>query len=169
MKKIESPRRVGTAGTEKKSKILYVEDEVENWNVTQLRLGERYEMERAASDSEAVDRLRTNRDAYSAILMDIQLKGSQLDGVQLTQLLRGKLDPGLVPAWARDLLPVNTPIIFVTAYGAKYGEGTLQKAGGDMVIEKPVNFNKLTLAIANVSINKAMSALDSMSAKVRSS
>jgi CheY-like chemotaxis protein len=158
MKKIEAgPKPLATELP--RSRILYVEDEAENWNVTRVRLGERYQMERASTDTEALQVLRANRQGYDAILMDLQLKGSQLDGMQLTQLLRGKLAPAFVPRWAIDTPVIKTPIIFVTAYGLRYGQDAMRDAGADMVIEKPINFSKLTLAIANATINLAMSSL----------
>jgi CheY-like chemotaxis protein len=169
MKRVDLPRRgLESPSDGKRPRILYVEDEVENWDIAYLRLSDRYLMERASADFEAVERIRSFSE-YAAILMDIQLKGSQLDGIKLTLLLRGRLEEQHVPSWGRGLQPITTPIIFVTAYGDRHGDGVLQQAGADVVIGKPVNFNKLTLAISNARMKNAMSALDSVNAKVRSS
>ena len=55
---------------------------------------------------------------------------------------------------------MSAPIIFVTAYGSRYSPDELQAAGGDLVVTKPVDFLKLTLALANVSASKVSALLD---------
>src|SRR5689334_19599864 len=110
--------------------VLYVEDEDDNWTVTELRLGKRYRLFRAANDREACDLIRRLGSQLTAVLMDIQLQGSKLDGVQLTQLFRGKLPGHDLPEYARGLPTQNVPIVFVTAYGSRYPEAQLMQAGG---------------------------------------
>jgi CheY-like chemotaxis protein len=136
--------------------VLYVEDDAENWNATQLRLEGRYRLIRAATDAEACEAVRRHRNELFAILMDIELKGSKLNGVELTKLFRGKADVASLPPYARDDLRINCPIVFVTAYGARYPETDLLAMGGNKLVEKPVDFVKLTLALAMFNANAAV-------------
>src|SRR5262249_20735406 len=96
-----------------------------------------------------------------AILMDIQLKGSKLSGTELTQLFRGELPGEARPTFASDLPLVTAPIIFVTAYGEAYTEEQFRAMGGDRVINKPVHFVKLTLALANARARDVLRTLGS--------
>src|SRR5262245_41949473 len=106
-------------------RILYVEDEEDNVKVARLRLGREYQLLHAATDYEACRAFRDFGDDLVAILMDIQLSGSRLDGIQLTKLLRGTLPTDRLPSYARGLTVLRTPVIFVTAYNAKYSESEL--------------------------------------------
>src|SRR5689334_19198772 len=125
--------------------ILYVEDEDENWTVAELRLRGRFHMVRAATDEQACEAIRAHGPTLHTVLMDIQLKGSQLDGIKLCRLFRGSLaDPDL-PPYARDCPTITAPIIFVTAYGQRYTEAELKGVGGHMLITKPVDFNRIPL------------------------
>jgi CheY-like chemotaxis protein len=74
--------------------------------------------------------------------MDIELQGSRLDGIALTKLLRGRLTADETPDYARCVQPSNVPVVFVTAYHATL-DATLQEAGGNLVISKPVEFRRL--------------------------
>lgn len=146
----------GTSGP--RPLVLYVEDEDQNWEVTELRLGTRYTLMRAKNSTEALE-LLGKAPGLHAILMDIQLHGSELDGIQLTRLLRGQIPEAKWPG-GKPPPKVSAPIIFVTAYGSRYSPEELQAAGGDLVITKPVDFLKLTLALANVSASKVSSLLN---------
>lgn len=156
MKKLDSAGG-GRAPSGPRPLVLYVEDEDQNWEVTELRLSTRYTLLRAKSSTEALEQLRKATGLY-AILMDIQLHGSELDGIQLTRYLRGLLPEA---QWPNGAPPpkVTVPIIFVTAYGSRYSPEELQAAGGDLVVTKPVDFLKLTLALANVSASRVSSLL----------
>ena len=125
--------------------ILYVEDEDENWTVAELRLRGRFNLVRAATDEQACQAVRDHGHALHAVLMDIQLKGSLLDGVKLCRLFRGALDDPELPAFARGCPTITAPIIFVTAYGQRYTEAELRGVGGHMLITKPVDFNRIPL------------------------
>ena len=57
---------------------------------------------------------------------------------------------GSPPDYAAGIRAVSTPIIFVTAYTARYSKAELLEAGGDDLIPKPVNFTHLSLAVARV-------------------
>lgn len=126
--------------------LLYVEDEADNREVTVLRLRDRYDILWARDDREACELVQRNHERIYAILMDIQLKGSQVDGITLTRILRGQRLPQ-APAHARGLPPVTAPILFVTAYGTRYSEDELFAAGASYVITKPVDFADLNMAL----------------------
>ena len=71
-----------TAGTARS--ILYVEDEDTNWEVTEFALRDRYKLTRAQNSRDAFKLLSSNR--YDLILMDIQLSGSELNGIEITRI-----------------------------------------------------------------------------------
>jgi CheY-like chemotaxis protein len=127
--------------------VLYVEDDDENWNVTQLRLQGKFRLIRAATDIQACDAVRTHANSLHAILMDIELKGSKLSGIDLTKAFRQKLEHSNLPAYAKELPLVTAPIVFVTAYGYRYKAVDLLAMGGNQVVDKPVDFAKLSLAL----------------------
>lgn len=143
--------------------ILYVEDEDENWKVTEMRLRDRYHLVRAVDDQEACRLAHSVGPKLYAVLMDIQLKGSRLDGIQLCRLFKGKLSTDQrrdLPPYAADVPELQAPLFFVTAYGARYQEEELKAAGATWLITKPVDFVRLTLALANVSAKAAFHQLD---------
>ena len=139
-----------------KDLILYVEDEEDNRNIAAMRLGERYALLFATNDREACECIAANHGRLSAILMDIQLKGSQLDGIQIVKLCRGTLPADAKPAYAQAAPVVKTPILFVTAFAERYSEADLLGAGGDCVITKPVEFGQLTLALTNLHLERTV-------------
>lgn len=139
--------------------LLYVEDDDANWGVAELRLSQGYELIRAASAAEACRVVRARGAELAGILMDIELRGSDLNGVELTRLLRGKPSTHVLPAYARETLALpHVPIIFVTAHGAKYSDSDLMLAGGDKVIPKPVDFGALSLALTQLHLTRASRA-----------
>src|SRR5436190_1724039 len=106
MRKV-SPTSQPAAPESTRSNLLYIEDEVANWQVTELRLQRDYQLLRAADAREACELMERYRGRLAAILMDIQLHGSDLDGIQLTRLFRGTLPNADKPAYAKDLAPVR--------------------------------------------------------------
>jgi CheY-like chemotaxis protein len=126
--------------------LLYVEDDEENWEVAEYRLAAGYQIVRARDAVEACAALRTHGGALYGILMDIELRGSDLNGIELTELFRGKRTHDL-PLYARNLPTVTRPIIFVTAHGARYTDVELMLFGADSVIAKPVDFAALSRAL----------------------
>ena len=130
--------------------VLYVEDDPDNRNVMQLRLGDRFSLIVAGGDREACEAMRAHHEALSCILMDIELKGSVLNGVELAGLMTGRDIDVLLPDYARDLLPTDAPLLFVTAYGEEYDTATLKAAGGVCVVRKPVDFSELAEAMSAV-------------------
>ncbi|HTU57449.1 MAG TPA: response regulator [Polyangiales bacterium] len=136
--------------------LLYVEDDDSNWQVAQLRLSQGYELVRAANAAEACRVLAARGRDLAAILMDIELRGSELNGVALTRLIRGKPLMKERPSYAEGLPSLmHTAIIFVTAHGAKYSEDQLLAAGGNKVIAKPVDFGALSLALTELHLMRA--------------
>ena len=71
--------------------------------MVELRLSKRFSLQWAKSSEEACDRVRAQKGNFLAILMDIPLSGSALDGLQLTRVLRGK--PALTDAGADGWMP----------------------------------------------------------------
>jgi CheY-like chemotaxis protein len=141
---------------QRRDTILYIEDDDENWDVAQFRLSSTYDMLRASNSREAC-RLVVEREAdITLILMDIELRGSELDGTELTSLFRGRRLPRQLPDYARDLPPVAKPIIFVTAHGVRHSDVELMLFGADKVIQKPVQFEALNLALASLQLSHAL-------------
>jgi CheY-like chemotaxis protein len=139
----------------KRPPVLYVEDNDDNWHVTELRLGRSYDLVRAKTDREACKILAEPRDLY-AILMDVELSGSRLNGIQLTQLIRGTLPDSALPEYARKVPLLEVPVLFVTAYGNAYPRSDLLACGADDVLGKPVNFTQMNLALANLYVNRVL-------------
>jgi CheY-like chemotaxis protein len=146
MKKV-SPSPGGTGTRAPLPRILYVEDEDENWELAQLWLEGRYELVRAVDAQSTCAAVKAANGTLRAILMDIQLAGSSLDGIELTRLLRGSLPRDGLPPYARDVPVVRAPIYFVTAYGGRYQERELREAGGTRLLPKPVDFDALCQAL----------------------
>ena len=146
LKKLPSSHKPAGPGGEgsKQIKLLYVEDEDTNWEVTLLNLRSRYDIARARNAQEAVNLVKTRK--FHAILMDIQLSNSDMDGIELTALFRGKAKT--VPPYAQDMPPSNIPIIFMTAYAARYTRDELLRLGGDEMVTKPVDFTHLGLCLS---------------------
>jgi CheY-like chemotaxis protein len=133
-----------------RARLLYVEDDDENWHVAELRLAEDFELVRAASSREACRIVKESAGSLMAILMDIELRGSELNGIELTELFRGKRPAKPLPDYAAGVPTFTNPIIFVTAHGARYSDVELMLFGADRVIAKPVNFGALTLALQSI-------------------
>lgn len=128
--------------------ILYVEDDDSIWEVTHHALKSRFDIHRAANSREAFVELGKRR--YDLILMDIQLSGSELNGIEITRVIKGLAEgPADAP---RDGEYAKVPIIFVTAFTGRYSKEDLAAAGGDDVVPKPVDMTRLSLAIARLTV-----------------
>ena len=138
--------------------VLYVEDEQANWEVTELRLRKKFKLLWARTDHEACAMVRQYGPQLHAVLMDVQLQGSALDGLALTRIFRGKAT-GPLPDFADAIAPLQCPIFFVTAYGNLHSPQEMSDAGGDEHVPKPVDFLKLTLLLARNSMKRAMDTL----------
>jgi CheY-like chemotaxis protein len=150
MKKIERPERAGGSPSPARHRLLYVEDVESNYDVAKLRLQRGYEMVRAADDREACDLLRAPAHGFIAILMDVQLQGSKIDGIDLARVIRGLPIAAVLPEYARDLPPVDLPLLFVTACTASLGEARTIELGADACISKPLDFLALNLVLTRL-------------------
>ena len=128
-------------------KLLYVEDEDSNWEIAKLGLRDKYDLERARNAREAFDLIRSHN--FDAVLMDIQLMNSDFNGIEITQIMRNRF-VGDVPAYAQTLDVSEMPVIFVTAFKERYTREELERAGGNELIPKPVDFIRLSLAITRL-------------------
>jgi CheY-like chemotaxis protein len=154
MRKLSSPSVAGLRPVaERRDTLLYVEDDDDNWQVAHLRLSHAYSLLRAKDAASACELLTTKHAEVSAILMDVALSGSEFNGVELTEILRGKRPKERLPAYAKEA-PVlaTTPIVFVTAHVSKYSDAILMRAGGDRVLAKPVDFTALSLALTQLQL-----------------
>lgn len=113
--------------------ILIVDDNPANLKLARVLLeGEGY---RVATAVDAEDALSVLRELTpQLILMDIQLPG--MDGIELTRRLK-------TAAATRDII-----IIALTAYAMKRDEERARAAGCDGYISKPIDIERLPLAIA---------------------
>ena len=148
-----NPVPVNTRKADENQRILYVEDEDTNWEVAQLWLRDKFCLTRARNDREVFELLE--KEDFDLILMDIQLSGSTLNGVDITKILRGR-GMATIPAFAENADYKNARIIFVTAYSARYSRNELVEAGGDEMLAKPVNFRRLSMTISKLLVADAM-------------
>jgi CheY-like chemotaxis protein len=139
--------------------ILYVEDDADTWRLTELRLRSRYELLWAQNDREACTVLREAGPRLHAVLMDIELQGSVLDGLKLVRLLRGTLPEAQQPEFARGVPTLEVPVLVLTAYTARYSEADALASGATHFLSKPIDFPRLTLALAQANIQSVVSGL----------
>jgi CheY-like chemotaxis protein len=139
--------------------LLYVEDDADTLRLAQLRLEEHFEVIGAAGDQEACEFLSTRASELYAVLVDIELKGSSLNGLALVRMLRGTYR-GLLPSWAKAVptLP-HLPIVVMTAYITRYAEQEVQALGASHFLTKPIDFTRLSLALAQANIQAVMAQL----------
>ena len=135
-------------------RVLYVEDDPGNRQVAKLRLDKKYDIVFATNDREACEAFVRYGSELSVILMDIELKGSVLNGIDLTRLVRGRLPPERRPSFAESVGLIDVPILFLSACGATHSRDELLKAGGDELIDKPVDFVALHTTITRVYLQR---------------
>src|SRR5690348_3689808 len=140
-------RKLRAQGDSPRRCVLYVEDEDLNWEIAQHELEEDFELSRARDAREAF--LLLAQRTYDVILLDIQLCGSDIDGIQIARLLKG-LSTDAPPEYAAGVHAMNTPIIFVTGYTARYPREELVTAGGLDMIAKPVDFARLSVLLSRL-------------------
>ncbi|HJK95174.1 MAG TPA: hypothetical protein RMH26_30845 [Polyangiaceae bacterium LLY-WYZ-15_(1-7)] len=127
--------------------MLYVDVDDQSWRTSSQRLRRAYRLLRAESDREACELIRTYGDDMVAVLLDIDLPGSVLDGILLTRILRRKVPAQALPPFARNLPSLDVPIVLVTERPESYSEVELRRYGGDRVMAKPVDIGRVTLAV----------------------
>ena len=111
-------------------KILYVEDDETNFDIARSILDQGFDVDWASSSDQAIDKLGSC--SYDLILMDIELSGSAMSGLDLTQELRsGRFD-------RTEQRLSELPIIIVTAYTAAYSEKELLSLGANAMLYKPI-------------------------------
>jgi CheY-like chemotaxis protein len=141
--------------------VLYVEDDADTFKLASLRLKDRYRLMWAQTDREAVDLLHHHQHELFAVLMDIELAGSTLDGLALTRLLRGQPLPRPVPDFAARLPVLPTvPIIILTAYTTRHTEAEAHSFGASHFATKPIDFTRLSLSLAQANIAAVMKRLE---------
>lgn len=139
--------------------ILYVEDDPDTLRLTQLRLQNRYEVIGATSDVEACAQLKQHGASLYALLMDIELQGSALDGLMLVKLVRGMPLGRAVPDYAKVPVLPHLPIMVMTAYVTRYSEADVKPLGATQFLTKPIDFTRLNLALAQANIQSVMARL----------
>jgi CheY-like chemotaxis protein len=145
------------AGTQRRL-LLYVEDEPLNFELTEFRLRRDYELLWARTDLEAIELVRTRGQQLYAVLMDVQLANSAINGLEICKLVRG-LPLDNAPLFARGCPQLKCPILVVTAGGGKYTLGDVEACGASELITKPVDFVKLNLALSRANAVSAVQSL----------
>lgn len=138
-----------------RGRILYVEDEDANWRITERFLRDRFDLRRARNSREALELLI--REPFQLILLDIELAGSEHDGIGICRVLRGMtpMPWGLPrPEWLDEAVP----IVFVTAYVSRYPREELLALGGNDVVTKPVDFTRLLLLSSRLIVSRLRDA-----------
>ena len=140
--------------------VLYVEDDPDTFKLAQLRLQAKYELINAPTDRQACELLMEHHDDLFAVLMDIELQGSLMDGLALVKAIRGITPKNALPSWAQALptLP-HLPIIVMTAYVTRYSEAEVKAVGANHFLTKPIDFMRLNLALAQANIQSVMARL----------
>lgn len=146
--------------------VLYVEDDEDTFRLAEIKLQARYELINAADDRKACELLARHGDQLYAVLMDIELQGSQLDGLALVKALRGTAPKLGQPSWTQALpaLP-HLPVIVMTAYATRYSEADVKAVGANHLLTKPIDFMRLNLALAQANIQSVMARLASQSTR----
>ena len=88
--------------------ILYVEDDDTNADLAQAALSEKYRVMRARTSKEAFRFLSEHN--FDLILMDIELAGSNLNGIEITQVLK-KIPNAPQAVFTKPIELGGTPII----------------------------------------------------------
>lgn len=147
--------------TDNRPVVVYVEDDPDTFKIAALRLKTRYRLVWAQSDEEAVDLLAHHQKELYAVLMDIELRGSKLDGLDLVRLLRGNTLSREAPPFVRRMPVLKTvPIVILTAYTSRYSEGDALALGATHFVTKPIDFTRLNLALAKANIAAVMKRLE---------
>ncbi|MDP1922861.1 MAG: hypothetical protein Q8L14_41845 [Myxococcales bacterium] len=158
------------AETDGRPVVVYVEDDADTFKIAALRLQSKYRLRWAQNDREAIDLIDFHQRGLHAVLMDIELRGSALDGLDLVRLLRGlplrrsgdqPHEP--FPDYAQKMprLP-NVPVIVLTAYTARYSEDDAHAVGATHFATKPIDFTRLNLALAQANIAAVMRRLETL-------
>ena len=97
---------------------------------------------------------------FDIILMDIELAGSKYNGIEITERVKRRTSAlDAVGAYEKNR---ETPIVFVTAYGARYSREDLLHVGASDVVEKPVDFVRLSRVITKLTLKETFEALSNI-------
>ncbi|MCB9623276.1 MAG: hypothetical protein R3B99_16130 [Polyangiales bacterium] len=127
--------------------VLYVDVDDQSWSTASERLRRAYRLLRAENDREACELVRTYANDLVAVMLDIDLPGSVLDGILLTRILRQRVPSQALPPFARNLPRIDVPILLVTARTGAYPEDEVRRYGGDRLLRKPIDIGRVTLAL----------------------
>jgi DNA-binding NtrC family response regulator len=108
-----------------KPRVLIVEDDTDLQEILEkhlTRLG--CDVELASNGEEALKKLKT--DTFTCLLSDIRMPG--MDGVQMITKMKEQ--------------DIETPVVFMTGYSS-YKDEEISHKGGVVLLEKPMNFEKL--------------------------
>ena len=81
--------------------VLYVDVDDQSWSLASERLRRAYRLLRAENDRAACDLIRSYGNDLVAVLLDVDLPGSVLDGILLTRIMRQKVPAQALPPFAR--------------------------------------------------------------------
>lgn len=126
-----------------KPSLLIVEDNDLNLQIAQGCLGPHYDLHIARNAKEACALLQHPPCAFHAILMDIELQGSTLDGVELTRHIRGLMPCGEATSHDHAIPASTLPILYLTAHSPRYTDEALALSGGNRCVTKPIDFIRL--------------------------
>ena len=135
--------------------VLYVDVDDAGYEATSDRLRRAYKLVRAQKDRDACELIREHHRDLVAVLLDVDMPGSVLDGILLTRILRGRVPTAAVPPFARNLPELDVPIVLVTERAHGYSDGEMVRYGGDRLMHKPVEIHKLTLTITEWHLQRA--------------
>lgn len=129
--------------------VLYVDVDDQSWQDAAEGLRRAYRLLRADHDREACELIRTYGSDLVAVLLDIDLPGSVLDGILLTRILRQRVPDKALPPFARNLPALDVPILLVSEHAERYAETELRRYGGDRLLAKPVDLARVTLCLTD--------------------
>jgi CheY-like chemotaxis protein len=147
--------------------ILHVEDDADTFRLASVRLKDRYRLVHAATDRDACEQLEALGESLYAVLMDVELRGSVLDGLALVRLVRGHLPAAQTPVRARRVPKLSVPIIVMTAYAGRHSEDEAKALGATHFLSKPIDFTRLNLALAQANISSVLARLTAKPASAR--
>ena len=122
---------------DKKCRIVIIEDNQDVADSLKMLLDiEGYEVEMAHNGAQGVELIRLFQPAV--VICDIGLSG--MNGYQVAQALR------------QENLPISPYLIALTGYGREQDKDHAQKAGFDLHLIKPLNYEKLRHALSTFSL-----------------
>lgn len=146
--------------------VLYVEDDLDTFKLAQARLQARYEVINAATDRVACELITRHGEDLCAVLMDIELQGSTLDGLALVKAMRGMTPKTALPPWVQAMPTLlHVPVVVMTAYVTRYTESEVKALGATHFLTKPIDFMRLNLALAQANIQSVMARLNSQATR----